>query len=1526
VADWSVLGLDEDPVPGDPETVGDLASRLSAQATLADTNTDRLRTVAANGGDLQMVGDYAPHYLDALRELPGGLAKLASAYRGAGAALRAYASSLATAKTRAAGALRDGTDAAARYHTALTQVHSLLPPDRDALLIPRAELTDHSIALATANWEFPDLTLQVRAAAARGQAARADQERARQIALDAARLRDEAASTCAHGIEQALSHSGIKNKPWYEKAWHTVTKPFRSWHDFANLCRDVAMVAGVVALVISGPVGWALVGVALAASAVALSDSLARFASGQGSLGSVLWDATGLIPGEAGVASVGRMSRSLGALTRGLAAGEDGRMISVGLRTLGGTAARRGRTLVTAVPFGLRRAWTARGTLSVSEIFTKTAKCRFLGSDPVELATGQMITRQVDVELPGVLPWLLERTYMSSYQAGRHFGRSWSSTLDVRLEIDEQGVCYVAPDAVLLAYPHPEPGQSVLADKGPRLPLTRSETGEYVLVDPEAGHALHFAVPAFGQRNVGLPLAGIVDRNGNRVDFDYAADGTVREVRHSGGYTLAVTSTGGLVTAISLRLGDGTDGTPDQELVRYGYDRSGRLTDIVNSSGEPLRFDYTDDGRLARWTDRNGTSYGYSYDAAGRVVATAGSDGCLDGSIRYDEARRVTVETNSLGQATEYHYNRALQLIRKTDPAGNATAYEWDRYDRKLAETDPLERTVRYGYDRDGNLSDVVRPDGARVSAEWNELRRPTRIVGPDGADWRYSYDERGNLAAAIDPTGARTDYRRDPRGAVVEIVDAAGATHRFDNDPAGLPVAAIDPTGAITTGERDGLGRITTVTDPLGGVVRHTWTVEGRLASRQFPDGTREHWRYDGEGNLVEHRDAAGLVTRTEITHFDLPAARVDPDGARTEFAYDTQLRLTTVTSPRGLTWTYDYDQAGNMIRETDFDDRVLRYTYDAAGQLTSRTNGAGETLTFTRDLVGNLVRQEGPDGTTATFAYDAAGRVRRATNPDADVTLAYDPLGRVLAETCNGRTVRAEYDALGRRTSRTTPSGAVSSWDYDERGLPRALLTAGHSITFTHDRAGRETSRGIGGDLALTSVWDTNHQLLSQTVGAGAGLLARRDYTYSPDGYLTQLDDSRLGVRRYDLDPMRRITAVTGPGWRERYAYDATGNITRADWPAMPPGPGADAAQGDRDYAGSLVRRAGNTRYEYDAQGRMVLRQRGRLSAQPDTWRFTWNADDEMTGVTTPDGQRWRYRYDPFGRRVAKQRLDADGGVAEQTDFVWDGPFLAEQHHAGGSGPSSVTTWNWEPDSFRPLTQTERLRPPDDAGEKAADQDWYDARFHAIVTDLVGTPTDLVSPDGTLDWTSQATLWGVAAPAPPGAVETPLRFPGQYHDAETGLNYNYHRHYDPATARYQSADPLGLDPAPDPRQYVQNPILEFDPFGLARCQPEIFERFGSKEEALSSAQANGLVPRPAPHGNNPKWIAEKGRVDINSLGRPKNYTHRIEIQARPGTRAWLKQFEIKLSNEPGRYAVPRGRLEEFNDMIIKITIKRVK
>ncbi len=103
--------------------------------------------------------------------------------------------------------------------------------------------------------------------------------------------------------------------------------------------------------------------------------------------------------------------------------------------------------------------------------------------------------------------------------------------------------------------------------------------------------------------------------------------------------------------------------------------------------------------------------------------------------------------------------------------------------------------------------------------------------------------------------------------------------------------------------------------------------------------------------------------------------------------------------------------------------------------------------------------------------------------------------------------------------------------------------------------------------------------------------------------------------------------------------------------------------------------------------------------------------------------------------------------------------------------------------------------------------------------VSDLVGTPTELVDETGKVAWSARSTSWGITAWKPGGSAYTPLRCPGQYEDPETGLRDNFFRHYDPETGRYVTPDPLGIAPAPNSLTYVHNPYTFCDPLGLTPC-----------------------------------------------------------------------------------------------------------
>ncbi|MFJ1550368.1 RHS repeat-associated core domain-containing protein, partial [Streptomyces sp. NPDC088246] len=1059
--------------------------------------------------------------------------------------------------------------------------------------------------------------------------------------------------------------------------------------------------------------------------------------------------------------------------------------------------------------------------------------------------------------LPGSLPLVFERVFDSSYRAGRWFGSGWSSTIDQRLEIDAEGVVFSCDEGSLLAYPHPAPGVPVMPTHGRRWPLDRVDDG-YTVTDPETGRVRHFVDHPKGELAL---LAQIDDRNGRWITFEYDETGAPTSIVHHGGYHLKLTTNGGRVTALHLA-GAAPDGT-DQEILRYGY-TGGHLTEVTNSSGRPLRFGCDAHGRITSWTDTNGSHFDYVYDNDDRCISQSGTNGHLNSTFTYNgiDPRAglcITTLTNPLGHTSRFLINDICQVVAETDALGQTTHFEYDRYNRLLSQTDPLGHTSRYTYDEAGRLIVAVRPDGRRSTAEYNDLGLPVKVTGTDGTVVRQTYDEHGNRTSVIDGSHATTRFLYDEDGHLTSVIDALGHTTHLRNDRAGLPVEITNPLGATAGCRRDAFGRPAVVTDALGAITRYQWTIEGLTARRTDPDGSTENWTYDGEGNCLSHTNALGLVSHFEYTDFDLLVARTGPDGARYEFSHDTNLRLTRVTNPKGLTWDYTYDHNGRLTTETDFDGRTLVYDHDAAGRLTARTNGLGQTVHYEHNELGQLLRKSA-DGAVTTFEYDIFDQLAQAVGPDVALTRMRDRRGLLRSESVNGRTLTYDHDVLGRRISRTTPTGTRSTWTYDAAGRRSTLTSSGRTLAFTHDSAGQETARHINEAISVRHEYNIVGRLVDEHVSVRGQGLQHRAYTYRADGSLVGIQDALSGNRRFSLDSAGRVTRVSGAGWTETYAYDEAGNQTQADWPTSHPG---HEATGQRTYTGTRITRAGRVRYEHDAQGRVALRQKTRLSQAPETWRYTWNSEDRLTSVITPDGTCWRYVYDPLGRRVAKQRVSAEGGeVVEETSFTWDGTTLCEQITSAESLPHKVAL-TWDHDGFRPLTQTERIL--------STDSEAFDERFFAVITDLIGTPTQLVDESGTLAWHTRSTLWGTTTWATSSTTYTPLRFPGQYFDPETGLHYNYFRHYDPTTARFLTADPLGLAPAPNPTTYVSDPRTSTDPLGLSPCPPkgERSNPFKKREDAEKAAfEAAGV-----PYGETP--IAEWTVTGDKNLKHAPGYTY---------------------------------------------------
>jgi len=174
-------------------------------------------------------------------------------------------------------------------------------------------------------------------------------------------------------------------------------------------------------------------------------------------------------------------------------------------------------------------------------------------------------------------------------------------------------------------------------------------------------------------------------------------------------------------------------------------------------------------------------------------------------------------------------------------------------------------------------------------------------------------------------------------------------------------------------------------------------------------------------------------------------------------------------------------------------------------------------------------------------------------------------------------------------------------------------------------------------------------------------------------------------------------------------------------------------------------------------------------------------------LASVTTHSGTD-TYQYNALGQRVEK----TVGGTT--TVFVYD----ETGHLIGEYTPS---------------------------GTLIAEHIWLNNRpigvitssgLYYVHTDQLGTPRVITNSSKTIVWQWNSDPFGNSAPT--GSLTYNLRFPGQYYDAETGLNYNLNRNYNPNIGRYVESDPIGLGGGANTYAYTGDNSLKYDdPTGQA-------------------------------------------------------------------------------------------------------------
>ncbi|EKG0385206.1 TPA: sugar-binding protein, partial [Salmonella enterica subsp. enterica serovar Senftenberg] len=450
-------------------------------------------------------------------------------------------------------------------------------------------------------------------------------------------------------------------------------------------------------------------------------------------------------------------------------------------------------------------------------------------------------------------------------------------------------------------------------------------------------------------------------------------------------------------------------------------------------------------------------------------------------------------------------------------------------------------------------------------------------------------------------------------------------------------------------------------------------------------------------------------------------------------------------------------------------------------------------------------------------------AGQQQHRMQADT-VRFEYDRSGWLTAEHAGNGSIRYQRDALGNPTDITLPDGQHLTHLY--YGSGHLLQTALDGLTvseYERDSLHRQIMR-TQGQLTTYSGYDDDGLLSWQrSLASGSAPVlpgqrpARQGCVTSRDYYWNNRDQI-TSVLRLNAD---------GQAQEERYRYTVNEQIAESR---------INGILSQHDYRNECVTQAGDSRYEYDACGRVIKRTEQKRGFRPQEWRYRWDDFDRLREVRTPDGEVWQYSYDAFGRRTAKRNIiraawKQNHHTVSEVRYQWLGMALSasEKRYADGS-PALREQWHYR-GGFELLAKEAR----------AANDDTSD--FYPILIGPDGAPQEMYSANGRKVWRRQRSLWGLAAAndASPDAREScDAGFMGQWQDEESGLWYNLHRYYNARTGQYLSPDPLRLAGGLNTYGYVHNPLTWADPYGLAGCSAQ----FKSRNEAFRAAKRDAGIP----------------------------------------------------------------------------------
>jgi len=856
-------------------------------------------------------------------------------------------------------------------------------------------------------------------------------------------------------------------------------------------------------------------------------------------------------------------------------------------------------------------------------------------------------------------------------------------------------------------------------------------------------------------------------------EFQFAPGATVAPVRwlRSGNHVIVLnyTANGALAEIVdslgrTIRISSDRNGLIAElvlsdtrggtSLLRYEYDLAGNLTRATDRANTTLTFAFDASNRMTRRTDRRGYSFYFEYDDQGRCVHSHGDDGLLEVFLDYQPDGRTTFVRRGDGGQWIYSYNDNQTITQITDPYGNATKFILDELGRPVQEIDPNGNITQIHYDALGAHDYLIDSNGHIL---------PTKFDNPKPAD---------PLAYELPKTPLQWDL-----GLLVdkETIEPAQA-----NDPLlePFPAPVVDAVLARTT-TYDTAAPPNTAPHAPEKLLQNDFGQFLEMTTPRFA----ERWKYDANGNLSEHQDRDGSVYRFIHKSWNARGQSIDPLGNITSFDFNAQGLVSKVTDPGGTVIDYGYDLRDLLVEVRQNGELRETYLRDRAGNVVQKVDNQGRTLVAWEVGPGNLDKFSVLDsGESRPFEYDAHGRITKAETAAGTVTLAHDDDANLLADKRDGKGVSHQIESRQLLSSTYFDKFKVSYESLDDRGRIVQDPTGGrHRLQV--GKSGLVVKHLANGSKELCHFdQDGRCRCKALSHNRGDSTFWMRGYAYSLVGDLLAVADSNRGTTKYRHDAAHRLIEDILPGGHaRRFQHDAAGNLLEQ--------PGL---KGVAIEDANRLKEANGERFVYNNRGDLSERQ-----GPKGISRYEYDALDMLVRCDV-NGEPWTASYDGLCRRVQKTWR------GETTAYYWDDFRLSAEVRQNGSCRLYIYV---DDVALSPFLFIEY---------QSLDADPASGKRYYIFTNQIGAPIRVDDDAGKVCWSAQIDPYGLAHVDGNSTIEMPLRFPGHYFDAETGLHYNRFRYYTPELGRYIQSDPVGQFGGINLYAYLRDPLSHVDIDGL--------------------------------------------------------------------------------------------------------------